>query len=433
MRRVVNMRGAAFLLLFGIFLTAGCASQRASGGAAPQAPRDVVEAHGEGATLGEALSAAKVDAIRQGVIVLLGPEVEQAHRARLEEVLYRTSNPNAFLHMETLETLRKENVGSIDEPRYVYDLRVRVKLDAIEQVLDANGIPGGSGAPTAEAPQPSTGEVQGTASGGAGLTPEEQRFLEQYLERLTYMVYFSEESKEDPFLMKSAVSMANSYLASQGFSLIDIDQIERLKEEQRMVYEEETGEAVSIIQWIAQRLNADVYLEIDAVTEGETKGENHYGSAKVTVKIFDPSTGALLGSVPYSSPRTFSRVSQFDAVSNALQSTIYKAMPVAVGQAKQLLARAYSRGIRYDLVLEGTPDARVVAAFRAALRKKERVKDIQTVYQTREETKFAVYFLGRTEELEELVYEVAETVAGLEYLEPVLIRGKSLTFNTGLE
>jgi hypothetical protein len=84
-----------------------------------------------------------------------------------------------------------------------------------------------------------------------------------------------------------------------------------------------------MIQWITQKLNADVYIEIDAVTEGETQGSNHYGAAKVNLKMFESSTGNLLGAVPYSSPRTFSKVSQFDAKSNALQSTLYKAMPLA--------------------------------------------------------------------------------------------------------
>jgi hypothetical protein len=43
-----------------------------------------------------------------------------------------------------------------------------------------------------------------------------------------------------------------------------------------------------------------------------------------------------------------------------------------------------------------------------------------------------VYIIGRVENLEDAVYEVAETVPGLGDMRQVLLRGKSITFNTGL-
>jgi hypothetical protein len=199
----------------------------------------------------------------------------------------------------------------------------------------------------------------------------------------------------------------------------------------KVVYEEEAGKEMSMIQWIAQKLNADVYIEIDAVTEGETQGSNHYGSAKVTLKMFESSTGNLLGSVPYSSPRTFSKVSQFDAKSNALQSTLYKAMPIAVEQSKSMLAKAFERGIRYELILQNTSDTRLMTRFRSRLRSK--VADLQVINQSAESTKFAVFYFGRIDSLEELIYSIADSIPGLEGMEQVLIRGKTLVFNTRLK
>ncbi|WP_455381756.1 DUF6175 family protein, partial [Salinispira pacifica] len=261
-------------------------------------------------------------------------------------------------------------------------------------------------------------------------TDEQKRFIPRYVDSMTYMVYADEKSQTDPFLMKLAVSQANSYLASNGMTAIDAAQIESLKKDQKMVYEQETGQNVGIIQWIAQKLNADVYVEVDADTSAELSGGNFYGTASITLKMFETSTGQLLGSVPFRSQRTVSRVSEKDALSNAVQSAVWQAMPYVVQQSRELLARAFARGIRFDLTIQDTPDPRLMSTFRRNLR--ARVSDLQTVSQSADATSFVVFFYGRTDELADLIFTVAEGTPGLERFNQVLIRGKSLVFNTGI-
>ncbi|MEM5947512.1 DUF6175 family protein [Spirochaetia bacterium 38H-sp] len=435
-----SLRKIALLgfIIMSFFVSCASAPSRSPSRPASPAVNDVVTGHGEGESLGQALSRAKIDAIRKGVEILIGREALANNMERIKKVLFDTSNPNAYLYMDTLETLKKDNTGTIDEPNYVYELKIRVRLDAIKKVLDANAIAteAGADAKDGRAKELVEDEMRDEPLPPfkpEKLSPEEEEFLSNYLDKLTYMVYFDEKSAEDEFLIKSAISMANNYLLSQGYSLIDLEQIEKLKNDQQLLYEEETGKELSLIQWIAQKLNADVYIELDAVTEGQSKDDKYYGSAKVTLKIFEASTGVLLGAIPYSSPRTFSKVSEFDAISNALQSTVYKAMAAAVKQTRNVLSGKYRDGIQYDLVLQSTPDQKTIARFRSKLRNKDKVKDIKTIYQSSEETKFAVYFLGSVEELEELIYDVSDSIPGMEYIEPVVIRGKSLTFDTGLE
>ncbi len=428
-------------------LVGGCASapktkapekaKPESSGATLQAAPDVYTGKGESDSLLKAMNAAKMDAVRKAVIDIIGAAQEQANAKKLEEVLYSTSNPNAYVRNEEMETLRKDNVGG----KFIYEIRIPVNRTAVESTLRVHGILK-EAAPKDQSGMAAQDLVQKESVASTALkeleepatyeepTPEEKNFLRKYLDSLTYMVYFNEESKEDPFLMKTAVGMANSYLVSNGKNAVDYTEVEKLKQDQKILYEEEAGKEMSMIQWIAQKLNADVYIEIDAVTEGETQGSNHYGSAKITLKMFEASTGNLLGSVPYSSPRTFSRVSQFDAKSNALQSTLYKAMPIVVEQSKNLLAKAFERGIRYELVVQNTSDARLMTRFRSRLR--SRVKDLQVLNQSAESTRFAVYFFGRVDELEEVIYSVADSVPGLEGMEQVMIRGKTLVFNTNM-
>jgi hypothetical protein len=212
--------------------------------------------------------------------------------------------------------------------------------------------------------------------------------------------------------------------------VVDTNQVEKLKEERRMVLEQETGQEAGILLWVAERLNADVYVELDARTSAESSGGDYYATANLTAQMYETSTGQLLGAVNRRSQRTFSRTSREDAVLNALQSTVYQAMPRVLDQARAQMAQFVSRGVRYELVLQSTPDARALARFRSRLR--GRVEDLDTVSQTAEETVLEVRMYGGVEELEETVYDLSDTVPGFEGLYLVLKRGKSVTFNTGM-
>jgi hypothetical protein len=203
-----------------------------------------------------------------------------------------------------------------------------------------------------------------------------------------------------------------------------------VKKDQQKAWEAETGESIGIVQWIAQKLAADVYLEIDGATT-VTKSQNRYSAtASIVLKIYEASTARLLGSVPWTSPASAWQQTEVAAVNNVLQVSVYKAMPIAAGQAEAKFAAELKNGIRYGLVLQRTVDAKAVTAFRNRL--KERVKNLKTVSQTDEETTFEVWLVGSIEDLADLVVSVAGKVPGLEGLRQVMLRGKSVTFNTGM-
>jgi hypothetical protein len=396
------------------------------------------EGAGRDASMLKAMNMAKMDAVRKAVIDMIGVANEQANQEKLQEVLYNTQNPNAFVNNETFETLRKDKIGE----DYIFEARVAVKMRAVESILKAHGLYG-----EAVTTQEKTGEAaavsaEATKKGaeaideitaqtdGEELTAEEKRIIARYVNNMTYMVLFNEDATEDPFYMKAAVGIANEYLTSNAIEAIDYDQVEKLKADQQMAFEEETGETISIIQWIAQKLNADVYIEIDGRTSGETSGGKYYGQANITLKGFEASTGRLLGSQPWNSPKTFSTASEQAAKINALQTSVYKAMPIVIDQAKAYMAKALQNGIKYELIVQNTLDSRMMSDFYRKMRRKAR--DIKTVSQTAEETKYSVFLIGSVEDLVDMVYDVADTVSGLEGIYQVVLRGKSVTFNTGM-
>jgi hypothetical protein len=432
----------AVLVIAGVTVT-GCAS---GPGPAPAAS-DVYAGSGRGASLGAAMSAAKMDAVRHAVIDLIGAQAEAGHAETLNEVLYNTRNPNAYVYNETLETTRKD--GSLIDGDMVYELTIRVNIPAVQSTLNAAGITGVSTQTVNDAPadpgsdQPTTvAENPPDLAPASGdwdeVTPDEERFIRRYVETMTYMVYFSEDAAvaargvdagDGEFIMRSAVNQANSYLVSDGRVVVDAAQVERLKSDQQLVYEEETGREISLLQWVARRLNADVYIELDAQVTGSTSAENHYGTADITLNMYDTSTAQVLGSVNRRSQNSFSRTSEQDAVLNAVQSTVYQAMPQAVEMARNQMARMLTRGIRYEVTIQNPPDARSLSRFRSAM--SDNVREIATVSQSPEEVVYEVFAIGSTDDIVDLVYEFSDRVAGFEDLVMVISRGRAMTFDAG--
>ncbi|EMB38134.1 hypothetical protein E4N99_08100 [Treponema denticola] len=433
-----------FLFLTASFFFFSCASLEDALDVKKPAYKETKEytSMGEASSFLQAINKAKVGAIRQGVIDIIGSEAEKNNYERIEEELYNTEYPNKYVVNEKMDVLQKSKNGGV----YIIKIKIPVKMNEVSAVLSKAGIfyqknssnktmddivfgNGQSQGNPQVSQKPKDAdlilkEAQASAEGKKNL-----QFLNNYIENMTYMVFDAEESDADRFLLKAAVETGNAFLLKQGYRAIDSKEVEKLKKDNALIYQESTDEGMSAIQLIAQKLNADVYMEIDAVTEGGYETSGYYGSAKITLKIFNPSTGELLGSVPYTSQKTFSRVSSYDAQSNAIQSAVNKALPMAVDQAKILLAKAYSRGIRYEIIINETPDSKSMARFRKAL--SQNLNDIKTLYQSSAQTKYAVSFFGTIDDLEAAIYEIADSVPGFENIKLVMLRGKALTFKSG--
>jgi hypothetical protein len=294
------------------------------------------------------------------------------------------------------------------------------------------GLDAGESAPAAQASAsaqgPSSPDQPAPAAGQ--LTPEESAYLQAYLSRLNYMVYYNENATVEPKLAKIAVSQANRYLIEKlGLSVMDFDQIEKNKKDQAAAYESETGGSIDLIQYLAQKFNADVYVEIDFSLTSETRDAKFYASAQGSMKIFDTSTATLLGSVVLSSQTAFSPNSADAAATNAIASSVWVAMPKMVDQSKELLKNSLARGVRYEVVLQKTPDSKQVSQLRRALAKK--MREVEQVSYSTASTKLYLYTFQKGDKVEDAMYD-AGAAAGLNDLRLVYSRGKSYTFDSGL-
>jgi oligoribonuclease NrnB/cAMP/cGMP phosphodiesterase (DHH superfamily) len=334
-------------------------------------------------------------------------------------------------------------------------LGIKINLESVAAVLRGAGIYGGQvlpqggevalvdqPRPAISAPQPATAEAtpsagqeevpeEAPASTSGEIDPQEAALIQDIVGNLSYMVYYDEENITDQFLATTAVGMANKYLAQNGMNYVDLEQIERLKKDQEMAYEEETGQSISMIQWIANKLNADIYIEIAVDANSETKSGRYYGSASVNLKNFDASTGSGRGTAYYQTvPPAMSTVSEKDALNNAVASATYNAVQKAIEQAQLYTRQELSQGIKYTLVIQNTPDSRMMRNFEKKIERK--VKNIRKLSYAPEESRYEVRLIGRITDLEDLIYDATEGVSGMEGTFLVFQRGNSITFDTGL-
>jgi hypothetical protein len=397
-------------------------------------------AQAKGDTFLNARNAALMEAVKKAVIEMIGTGKEAANKDKLASAIYN-GDVSPFIYKDSVLNTKKD---MLSDDFWQYECSVDVNLIALKSRLSGMGLLSGDGNSTSTTTIADnskdgllTDKVDATkeqteipvADYGA-VSEEEKAYIARYVDKMTYMVYFDKAAAEDLFYVKGAVGKANEYLVSQSLDIIDAEQVEKLKEEQQLAYEAETGESMSIIQWIAQKLNSDIYIEIFAKTEGNTQlGGKHYGTAQIELKAYEASTAMLMGSASYNTlDAAYSTQSQQAARLNAIQGAVYKTMPRLVQQVKDNMKKSLFRGIRYEVIIQKPLGDRAMSRFWDKL--KSKAKDIKLLSQSAEEVKAYLWFIGSVNDLKSVVYDVTEQIAGLENLEMILARGKSLTFNT---
>ena len=98
-------------------------------------------------------------------------------------------------------------------------------------------------------------------------------------------------------------------------------------------------------------------------------------------------------------------------------------------QTKMLVKNSMSRGVRYEVLIQNTPDSRQVSNLRRGLARV--VREVEQISYSPAETKLALYTFKSRDKLEDAVYEAADK-AGLLDIYLVYSRGKAFTFNSGL-
>lgn len=377
-----------------------------------------------------ALNAAKINAVYRASVDILGETTALANRSRIEEAIRSSDNPNAYVYNPTLKILQTGG-----DPLF-YEIQIGVDTAALKATLGAMGIVASkSSAERSAAGQGESARAGATAAPATAeesvLSPELRAKIQRDLDQMTYMVSPAEGVGLDPPMLRSALTSAEAYLADNRIPYVDSAQVAALRKDQEMVYEQETNRSVSMTQWIAERLHADVYIVVDASTSSSARDGKYFGSADVSLRIFETSTASGLGAANYSALQpSVSLVSAREAVANAVQSSVYKAMGEAIRQARSYLSRDLAVGIGYDLLVINSTDDQVMRRFMKDL--SSRVRDVRLLSWTKEETRYRVTASGTASDLQDLVYAAARAIPDLSGMALVSIRGRELTFDAGM-
>ncbi len=371
------------------------------------------EATGSGSGFIPAKQAAYVKAMEKALKSMLGDATFNKYKSDLSSLLnYRA----------VLKFVKKGKI--VDHYRSGRNLyitaRVTFKMDKLKRRVDSmlEGKPRVSearrGGTTTSSPSGQQVKVQAS----------EEVPLDK-LSRYTFLVYYSKRYADNPPpAAKWAVLAANRYLAQNGLDYIELDQIEKLKSERAAIIEEAQGE-MSIAQVIAQRLHADIYIEVESASFPTTEEMADYycANASVNLKAFESSTGRGLGSSMAGSKRLCSRAALTPVKKYSMEVAVKKAMD----DLMKTVARYSKEGVRLVVKIIGVKNYRQERKFIRLIKNVPGVKSADRVSGAKGVAEYTIYFEGgRAEEFLDGVFSATEGIDEFENLDVEESRGNEI-------
>jgi hypothetical protein len=249
------------------------------------------------------------------------------------------------------------------------------------------------------------------------------------LDNLTYMVYFEPKKRNiaDEYA-RLAVNRVNNYFANKGYEYVDLERINEVKDDYFRIYEETQG-TVSVVQLIAQALNADVYIVVDGIVEqAGREGDINFASASIDLKAFESATGRGLGTETGYSGKLGLASGMDAAQRKAVEVAVEKAVAPVVAISREYMLKAFEQGIRYEVVVQGISGYSMLAAFTDTLRSSKNFRSLKEVASSAGQAKYYVYYMGRKSELIDDVMSTITNREGFENFNIIVSRGNAVVF-----
>ena len=253
--------------------------------------------------------------------------------------------------------------------------------------------------------------------------------INEALDNLTYMVYFEPEKKkiEDEYA-RLCVNRVNNYLANKGYEYVDLERINEIKEEYFKLYEETQG-SVSVVQLIAQALNADVYIVVDGIVEDAGKeGDVSFASASIDLKAFESATGRGLGTETGYSGKLGLASGMDAAKRKGVEVAVEKAVEPVIKLSRDYMLKAFEKGIRYEVVVQGLDNFRMLKVFTDGVRNTGNFRSLKEVSASAGQAKYYVYYMGRKGELIDDILGNLQGEEGFENFNVLVSRGNAVVF-----
>jgi hypothetical protein len=385
------------------FAFSGCA-KKAVKTEAGGAERIVENGVGKARKFDDALDLAFKDGLKKVVVKIVGTESEEANRNKLKSYMYGISE--SFILNYQITDKVKSGKNTI-----VY-LRATFNKSKVEESIRTLGIE----IPKKEEPKDYSKLPYADVIGEA-------------LDNLTYMVYFEPQKRkiEDEYA-RLAVNRVNNYFANQGYEYVDLQRINEVKDEYFRLYEETQG-TVSVVQLIAQALNADVYMVVDGIVEeAGREGDIHFASASIDLKAFESATGRGLGTETGYSGKLGLASGMDAAKRKTVEVSVEKAIEPTVQLSREYMLKAFEQGIRYEVMVQGVSGYRMLTVFTDTLRSANNFRSLKEVAASEGQAKYYVYYMGRKSELIDDVISGIQNKEGFENFNVIITRGNAVVF-----
>lgn len=403
MKRKCILYGFMILSLLGLALY-GCSKESVKREEKPEGTRIVENGVGKAKKFEDALDLAFRDGLQKVVVGVIGPELEEQNRDKITPFMYNISQ--SFIISYEVTDKVKTSDGTVVYVRAVFN------KDKVVESIKTLGI---------EIPEKEE-EKDYSGSPYAGI-------IEEALDNLTYLVFFEPQKRkiEDEYA-RLCVNRVNNFLANRGSEYVDLERINAVKEEYLKLYEETQG-SVSVVQLIAQALNADVYMVVDGIVEGEGKeGDIYFASASIDLKAFESATGRGLGTETGYSGKLGLASGMDAAKRKSVEVAVEKAIEPVVELARDYMLKAFEEGIRYEVVIQGVSDYRMLKAFTDGIRNTSSFRKLKEVSAATGQAKYYVYYMGRKTELIDEILGNVSVRDGFENLNVVVSRGNAVVF-----
>jgi hypothetical protein len=392
----------ALLIVLGGALLAGCSKKTVKD---EPRPEDLVTENGVGKArkFEDALDLAFRDGLQKVVVGIIGEDSERQNGERLNTYMYDISETFVAAY-EVTDKVRS------DKDTIVY-VRANYNRTKIEETIDTLGIP-----------IPREEEMDYADSPHAPLIMEA-------IDNLTYLVYFEPDRMNiTDEHARLCVNRVNNYLANKGYEYVDLERINEIKDEYFTLYRETQG-TVSVVQLIAQALNADVYIVVDGVVEyNGQEGNIHFASASIDLKAFESATARGLGTETGYSGRLGVTSGKDAAMRKCVETSVRNATAPVIELARTYMLKAFEEGIRYEVVVQGVGSYDQLKPFTEAVRGTPDFRSLKEVGASEGQATYYVYYMGRKSELIDAVLSAVATRPGYRNFEVVVSRGNTVIF-----
>jgi hypothetical protein len=403
--RVKGILGIGVLCItVAAFLVSGCTGQTVKTGGSIDGPRIVESGVGKARDFDDALTLAFRDAFGKVVVGLVGEEVEASNKDTLDAYMYGITE--SFISSYEITDKVKSGKQTVVYAKVAFD------KNKVEESLK-----------TLEIPILVVEEVEDYAD--SPYAP----LINEAIDNLTYLVYFEPEKKNiEEEYARLSVNRVNNYLANKGYEYIELERILEIKDEYLKLYEETTG-AVSVVQLIAQALNADIYIVVDGIVEDAgTEGDIHFASASIDLKAFESATARGLGTETGYSGKLGLASGMDAAKRKTVEVAVENATEPVINLSRSYMIKAFEDGIRYEVVVQGIMSYDLIRVFSDAVRETDHFRRIKEVSAAEGMAKYYVYYMGRKNELIDEVMNNLLNEDGFENFSVLVSRGNAVIF-----